>query len=367
MPLSLDAVFAALATDPLAESVQIVAAASLTPPQAFSPLLPFTSTRPLLVCGMEDKPGLQRVQATLLVAYPADHQVQLVAGPAVSAITLGALGAAQPAPDLCAYLAAQPVLSAVRSLDTLREITARLRAPDGCPWDRQQTHESLKPFVLEETYEVLEALDTGDRAELCEELGDLLMQVMIHSQIAMENSEFTLDEVLAGICSKLIRRHPHVFGDVQVSGTHDVLRNWQTIKQGEKKTNGDEPPPSLLGSVPVQLPALSYAQAMQERAGRLGFMRPPDDVASRAAAGIAAVQHAGSGQERQAAFGDLLFTVTQLGRWLGIDAEEALRLANRRYRERFMAVEAECRKRGLAMSNLDEDERQLLWHDTYEG
>jgi tetrapyrrole methylase family protein/MazG family protein len=364
MPFALDAVFTALGVDPLAQGVQIVNAAHITPPQAFSPTLPFVSTRPLLICGLAAQAQIESVQAALLTIYPGDHPLRLVAGATVTDGAIGVLAQVAPQQALCAYIPALPILDAVRTFDALREITARLRAPDGCPWDRQQTHESLKPFVLEETYEVLEALDSGNRAELCEELGDLMMQVMFHSQVAVENGEFTLNDVLAGISSKLLRRHPHVFGDVQVSGAQDVLRNWQSIKQAEKKNDGNEAPPSLLGSVPVQLPALAYAQAMQERAARVGFLRQGAAALQRAADTLDRLGAGKASAEALEEYGDVLFSLVLVARWLGIEAEEALRLANRRYRQRFMAVEALCRQRGLDVQTLDEQEREHLWQET---
>jgi tetrapyrrole methylase family protein/MazG family protein len=361
MPLALDSIFASLNIDPLAEGVQIVAAAQVKPPQPFVPLLPFSVTRPLLICGLDSVELAQSVQTALRAAYPAEHTVQLVSTGKVTPSAVQGMGVVHPAPDLCAYLPALPVLAAVRTFDALCEITARLRAPDGCPWDRQQTHESLRSFVLEETYEVLEALDSGNRQELCEELGDLMMQVMIHSQVAAEAGEFEIGDVLAGISSKLMRRHPHVFGDVQVSGAQEVLRNWQSIKQAEKKVSGaNEPPPSLLGGVPVQLPALAYAQAMQERAGRIGFMQPAADLAQAIVAQVESLG-AATGAEKEAIYGDVLFHLALLGRAMGVPAEDALRTANARYRQRFVAVEKACRARGLDMSALSEQDRRDLW------
>jgi tetrapyrrole methylase family protein / MazG family protein len=361
MPSLLDSVFATLHIDPLDAGVQIVPAAQIAAPAPFSSLVPFASTRPLLICGLADRATLLRVQAALRTLYPDNHELRVVSGEAVVTGTVAQLDQALPGAGLCAYLPAQPVLAAVRSFDTLREITARLRAPDGCPWDRQQTHDTLKPFVLEETYEVLEALDSGNRAELCEELGDLIMQVMIHAQVGIENGEFDINDVLAGISGKLMRRHPHVFGDVQVSGAQEVLRNWQSIKQAEKKSNGDEPPASLLGGVPVQLPALAFAQAIQERAGRVGFLQATAEAAQTAGAALAAMQQAQTADETFAAYGDLLFALALLGRRLGVAAEDALRMANQRNSARFKAVEALCRERGLDMQALDETQRSALW------
>ena len=360
MPLNLDALFATLAIDPLADGVQIVACSAIVTVQPFAPLLPFMPARPLLVCDVAGDEALARVSATLASAYPPDHAVSATTGHSMTVVPLAALASLVPAPGLCLYLPALAALAAVRSFDTLQGITARLRAPGGCPWDREQTHESLKPYVLEETYEVLDALDTGDRPALCEELGDLLMQVMIHSQIASESDVFDIGDVLEGISTKMIRRHPHVFGDVQVRSAHDVLRNWQSIKQAEKPANSDGYPKSMLGRVPAQLPALAYAQAVQERTARMGF-RPAQDVAASLPAAIAEVGAAGTEAGRLEAYGDLLFAVVQLGQLLDIEAEEALRMANRRFRARFEAVERLARQRGLDAGSLDSAQRDELW------
>ena len=371
MTLSLDSIFTALGVDPLSDGVQVVAAAQVQSPQPFAPLVPFVATRPLLVCGLADAESLQRTQAALLSCYPPEHALRLVKKGGVGQITVVALGQAEPAADLCAYAPALPVLSAVHGFDCLRQITARLRAPDGCPWHREQTHESLKHAVLEETYEVLEALDSGNGQELCEELGDLLMQVMMHAQIAGESGDFAIGDVLAGISSKLMRRHPHVFGDVQVDNAQDVLRNWQSIKQAEKKRKGDEAPPSLLGGVPVQLPGLAYAQAIQERAARVGFMRPSPDIVKTIHEGIDGALAAQTHEDRLAMYGEILFKLALWGGWfkqsgLNVSAEEALRMANQRYRERFMRVEALCRARGRDVSSLTDEERASLWNEAEE-
>lgn len=363
MQWSLDSIFATLGIDPMAEGVQIIAASKLKLPEPFAPLLPFVPTRPLLICGLTDEATVKRVHAVLLTVYPADYLLTIVAAGAASEGRLDSLNQTPPSPHLCLYLPAQNSLAAVRSFDTLREITARLRAPNGCPWDRQQTHESLKPFLLEETYEVLEALDSGNRQDLCEELGDLLMQVMIHAQVAAEAGEFDVTDVLAGIASKLVRRHPHVFGNVQVSGAQEVLRNWQSIKQAEKQANGEGALPSLLGGVPQQLPALAYAQAIQERAGRIGFLLPDEQVVYRISELMEVIAQAESYEHKITAYGDLLFALVQIARWLGVDAEEALRLANARIRRRFEAVEELCYQRGIDLHGLSSEQRERLWKE----
>jgi len=362
---SLNAVFAALRLDTQAVAVQIVPAARLAPPQPFAPLLPFAVTQPLLVCGLADAPTLARAQATLLTAYPPDHEAKLIAGSAVSTVSVGTIAQHRPAPDLCIYLPPLDILDAASTFDALRYITARLRAPGGCPWDREQTHESLKPYLLQETYEVLDALDSGDLIKLREELGDLLMQVMIHAQVAAEAGTFDIGDVIAGIASKLVRRHPHVFADVRVSGAREVLRNWEQIKQAEREGNGEDGAgQSLLAGVPAHLPALACAQDMQERAARAGFDWPSiegalSDVA-RQAADLPQAQTHGEKLDR---LGDLLFSLVGVARRLEVDAEEALRLTNRRYRQRFTAMEALCRQRGLALNGLPYEEQKRLWEE----
>ena len=360
MPLKLDALFAALGVDPVADGVQIVPCGAMAPVQPFAQVLPFTPSRPLLICNVADEEGLARVGATLASAYPPKHPVSATTSHGVTVASLSQLTAIKAEQGLCLYLPALDGLAATRSFDTLQAITARLRAPGGCPWDREQTHDSLKPYVLEETYEVLDALDTGDRAALREELGDLLMQVMIHSQIASESDGFDIGDVLEGIATKMIRRHPHVFGDVQVGSSRDVLTNWQAIKQTEKPANEDGSPKSMLGRVPAQLPALAYAQAVQERTARIGF-RPAQEANANLSAAFAALDTAGTEAGRLQAYGDVLFAIVQLGQALDLEAEEALRMANRRYREHFEAVERIARQRGLDMASLDSTQRQELW------
>lgn len=363
--LKIDTVLAALGLDTLAAPLQIVPAAQLTPPGPFGPPLPFVPTRPLLIAGLEQAATLARVQSLLQSVYPADHPVRLVRDGAVAEAALSELGMRRPAAGLCAYLAPLAMLENVRSFEALRYITARLRAPGGCPWDRQQTHESLKPYVLEETYEVLEALDSGLMDKVCEELGDLMLQVMIQSQVAVEAGEFSIDDVVGSISAKLVRRHPHVFGDVTVSGAGEVLRNWEAIKQGERKAaNGagtSSAETSFLAGVPAQMPALAYAQRIQERAGRAGFDAAGDLLAQ--AAQLEAAQTAAQKAER---YGELLFAAVTIGRRLGVNPEDALRLANRRFRERFIAMERLAEERGKTLSNTPPDEQRKLWVEVQE-
>ncbi|MFH1002711.1 MAG: nucleoside triphosphate pyrophosphohydrolase [Chloroflexota bacterium] len=239
---------------------------------------------------------------------------------------------------------------------TLVAIIARLRAPDGCPWDREQTHASVRDSLLEECYEVLEALDEGEAGRLCLELGDLLMQVVFHAQIAAEAGEFRLADVIRGINEKLVRRHPHVFGAARVNGSDEVRHNWEAIKKEER--GGDI---SMLASVPRQLPALTYSQEVQGRAARAGFdWEDTAGVIDKLVEEVDEYRRAEDPAEKEAEFGDVLFTLANIARREGIDLEAALRRANRRFYRRFSGMEALCRRRGLTFGKLSFDQQNAL-------
>ncbi len=242
---------------------------------------------------------------------------------------------------------------------TLVEVIARLRAPDGCPWDRKQTHTSLRENLLEECYEVLEALDEGDSGKLGEELGDLLMQIVLHSQIATEAGEFELGDVISSINTKLIRRHPHVFGSLKVKGAEEVVHNWEVLKQGERGADS-----SMLESVPKQMPALGYSQEIQRRVAQIGFdWEDIDGVIDKLAEEVGEFKRAGSQERRAEEFGDLLFTLANIARRLGIDLEAALRQANQRFYQRFTYMEEVCRQRGINLAEMSFDEQNILWEE----
>lgn len=241
----------------------------------------------------------------------------------------------------------------------LVDILARLRAPDGCPWDRKQTHASLRENLLAECYEVLEALDEGDSAKLSDELGDLLMQIVLHAQIASEAGEFGLGEVIANINTKLIHRHPHIFGTKKVRDAEEVALNWEELK-GEER----EPDASILESVPKQMPALGYSQEVQRRAAHLGFDWKDDSgVIDKMAEEVGEFQRADSPEQKAEEFGDLLFTLANIARRMGTDLEAALREANRRLYKRFSYMESVCRKRGLNFGELSFNEQNALWEE----
>jgi len=239
------------------------------------------------------------------------------------------------------------------TVDRLREIVSRLRAPDGCPWDREQTHASLRGALIEECYEVIEAIERADDANLKEELGDLLLHVVMHSQMAGERSAFTLEEVAAGICDKMIRRHPHVFGDKLAKDSAEVLRNWEQIKKEEKKSRSGR-----LDGLPTSMPALLRAQNAQKKAGRAGFDWPDaGPVFEKLEEEVAEVRKAladGDARAVEDEVGDILFTAVNLARKLHVDAETSLASATNRFIRRFEAVERELGDRKMEETPLAE-------------
>jgi len=240
----------------------------------------------------------------------------------------------------------------------LVDIIAKLRGPTGCPWDRKQIHSSLKPHLLEECYEVLEAIDRGDPQELCSELGDLLMQIVLHAQIAAEEGHFDINEVSQRISAKLIHRHPHVFGAVKAEDAQEVVHNWQVLKREE---GGQE---SILSGLPRGMPALAYSQAIQRRAAAVGFdWKGADDIVDKLVEEINEVREATDNAERTSEFGDLLFTLANVARWLDMDLEDALRQANQRFYQRFNCMEELCRARGVDLSSLPIEEQDRLWEE----
>ncbi len=246
----------------------------------------------------------------------------------------------------------------------LRRIVARLRAPGGCPWDREQTHASLRTALVEETYEVLAAIDARDDANLCEELGDLLLHVTMHAQMASETETFTFDDVARGVAEKMIRRHPHVFGADQAADSAAVLLKWDEIKRREKGAAADA---SLLEGLPASLPALMRAQKAQAKAGKVGFDWPEvaqvlakvreevDEVAAELSADPPDADRVAD------EIGDLLYAAVNLARWQKLDAETTLHRATDKFVRRFRRMEAELRARGQRWEELPFEEMDALW------
>ena len=251
---------------------------------------------------------------------------------------------------------------------SLIDVVARLRGPGGCPWDAEQTHESLKRNLLEECYETLEAIDAGEPMELAEELGDILVQVAFHADIARQAGHFDIADVLTAINRKLIRRHPHVFGDGSAVsdgtiGARQVERNWEQLKAEERRQSGKQEP-SAMDSVPAALPALTAAQLMQDRAARFGFdWDDVDGVLDKLVEEIAEFRAADTPEERIDEFGDVLFALVNLARWSGIHAEDALRQANGKFRNRYQAMERLASEREQDFAALPLDDKEALWQE----
>ena len=252
----------------------------------------------------------------------------------------------------------------------LVELISRLRAPGGCPWDREQTHESLKPMMLEEAYEAVEAIDEGNDEELKGELGDLLLQVVFHSQIATEENRFTIAEVIERISSKMIRRHPHVFGEDTAQTTGEVLRNWETIKAAELEAKGKRADQgSMLDSVSTKLPAVMEAFQMTTKVSRVDFDWPDvPSVLEKLDEEVEELKQAVGGEqpthkEIAGEVGDLLFVAVNVARLLGIDPESALKTSNRKFRRRFRYIEDRLREQGRKPADSDHIEMDALWDE----
>ncbi|MCA9981425.1 MAG: nucleoside triphosphate pyrophosphohydrolase, partial [Anaerolineales bacterium] len=255
-----------------------------------------------------------------------------------------------------------PPLPRRSDVSALAEAVATLRGPGGCPWDQKQTPQTLRTGLLEETAEVLDALDRDDPDNLREELGDLLLNILMQTQLATEDGLFTLSDVVGDIYAKIVRRHPHVWGEVDAADETAVLANWEAIKAEEKPQKIG--PISLLENIPTALPALAYSQKMQKRVRKVGFdWTDIAGVYAKLQEEVAEVQAAQTDHERQAELGDLLFITVNLAHWLGVDAEIALREANLRFGRRFRLVEQMAQERNLTLPDMDEASLTALWHE----
>jgi tetrapyrrole methylase family protein/MazG family protein len=292
--------------------------------------------------------------------YPADHRVGrfgVADGTTVGELTQDALRAPIYLPPVAPELA-------VASPWGMPYISARLRRPDGCPWDREQTHESLRNHLLEEAYEVYDALAAGATPGLAEELGDLWLQVVLHAQLAAEEGVFDLTDVEAAIASKIVRRHPHVFGDAEVRTASDVNRQWERIKEAERasSTEGEPGTRGALEGISRSLPALAASQEMQERAANIGYDWPSlDGVLDKVTEELAEIRAAATAEQRAEEFGDLLMVLVNVARKQDIEAEAALRAANDKFRRRFASVERLAAERGVMLRELSFAALDELW------
>ena len=246
------------------------------------------------------------------------------------------------------------------TFDGVLQLLERLRGPNGCPWDRKQTHKSMTEMLLEECYELIEAIEEDNVDEMVEELGDVLFHVAFQARMAEEAKEFTHGQVFEALIGKLVRRHPHVFGDAQADDAEQVIANWDAIKRDEKQ-GGDD---SILDGLPRHMPALAYAQSVQGRAARTGF--DWDDISgalAKVVEELGEIDDAQSDEQKEHELGDLLFSIVNASRWMGIEAESALRHANGRFYRRFTAMERFSRERDLDFAELPLDQKEALWQE----
>ena len=364
----------------LAEGLQVIAAERLIGS-------PLEASRPLLIVPLavlragpagdaatasaaplpgRNGPGGTEPLAVLRRLYPADHPVGRIG--LAEPTTVGELTAADLGGAL--YLASLAPEVALAGPWAMPWISARLRQPDGCPWDQEQTHASLRKHLLEETYEVYDALEAGATPALAEELGDLLLQVILHAQLAAEAGVFDLTDVHVALATKIVRRHPHVFGDAEVATAGDVNRQWERIKAAERAAaaggtpEGDAAPQpnSALDGISGSLPALAASQEMQERAANLGYDWPSmDGILDKVVEETQELREATTNTHWAEEFGDLLFVLVNVARRQGVEAEAAMRAANAKFRRRFASVERQAAARGVALRDLDFAALDTLW------
>jgi tetrapyrrole methylase family protein / MazG family protein len=367
-PSFLDTLFVRLRLDPVG-GLEVVDAYRL------EERLP-SGALPLVVMQVHDRTVASRVKLALMERYPDEHPVTLVRAASVQgeervqSMRLFEIDRHEWVDYLTSlYLPPLPPPQDGQAdprrwsdprwpLDPLVRVMARLRGPGGCPWDREQTHRSLVPYLLEEAYETLEAVESGDPAVLKEELGDLLLQVAFHAQIASEAEQFTMHDIVEEITAKLVRRHPHVFGDVHAPTAADVTRNWEAIKRQEK---GGSEADSLMDGIDAGMPALSRAATVQKKAARVGFdwedeRGPADKVREELSEVLAAPVG-----EREEEVGDLLFACVNLARTLKVDPETALARTTVKFMRRFRFIEREAQKEGRKLAEMSLTEMDLLW------
>lgn len=326
------------------------------------PYPPIEPDRPLLIVGFYHADLLAPVQHNLRKIYPDSAEIQLHPGRLSETSTLAAFNPPPSAygPNTFLFLPPCPQRT---GMTRFQNTIAHLRAPNGCPWDREQTHHSLRRYLLEETYEVLAALDAGDWPELAEELGDLLLQIVLHAQIGQDEGNFQMTEVLQHINAKMLRRHPHVFGSVEVANSTEVTDNWAVIKAREKAAKGHTPDfKSVLNDIQPALPALAQALEVSKRAVKLGFeWDTVEEIYHKLLEEAQEITTASTPGHLEAEIGDFLFTAVNLARKLNVDAESALRGTNQRFIKRFQRVEQLAQAQNQDLSTLTVAEWLELW------
>jgi tetrapyrrole methylase family protein / MazG family protein len=344
---------------------------------------PYPPEVPALLTNVHSRDLALHLKSILLTTYPKEHVVYLVEGEEKKEERIETLSSDSFPENTSFYI---PPLGEGTSFESFAEIIAHLRAPNGCPWDREQTHESLRKHLLEESYEAISAIDSGDFDDMREEFGDLLLQVVLQSQIANEEGQFNINQVIQGIHSKIVRRHPHVFGDLELEGVDGVLANWEKLKEKERREKkeksetlaphahrpgasvpesaGEKEERGLLDGVPLALPSLSQAQEYQDRAARVGFdWADIEGVLDKVREEIEEIKGAETDFELASEIGDLLFALVNVARWKHVDAESALRGTNLKFKKRFGYVEQGAKKQGRDLSSLSLDEMESLWQE----
>jgi tetrapyrrole methylase family protein / MazG family protein len=363
----LDALFATLKIDPI-EGFQLIDATSFQGDE-------WQLTKHTIFCQVYDSFIASEVKLTLMEQLPDDYPVYIVTAAGskeekVTKIPLYELDRAMTLNNLTSVYV-PPVREEkllYHRFETLRRVIATLRGPNGCPWDRKQTHESLKRYLLEEAYELFEAIDENDDEHMIEELGDVLLQVMLHAQIGEDEGMFSIDDVIRGITEKMIRRHPHVFGDITVENAEQVVENWQRIKEKEKKDR----PASLLDDVPKSLPNILKAYEFQKKAAKVGFdwddVQPMWEKVEEEIAEFKreALEEENARSRLISEFGDILFALINIARYYDINPEDALHTTNRKFYQRFSYIEEQARKSGVALTSLSLAELDRFWEEAKE-
>ncbi|MDQ3327846.1 MAG: nucleoside triphosphate pyrophosphohydrolase [Chloroflexota bacterium] len=366
---ALEAAYVELGIDPIGYGLQTVDAPELAQllerrPSVVSQFL--NPTLPMLITGIWQHGLAAAVKGFLLASYPPEWLVQLVRaglGELPIQVALEDLDRGARVDHLTTlYVPPLPLDEPGAHFYQLTHIVARLRGPGGCPWDREQTHESIKRNMLEEAYEAVEALDTEDLRAFEEELGDVLMQVSLQCEIAHSDSDFDIGDVVRGLSAKLVRRHPHIFGDLTAHTATEVLANWARIKT-EERTDRGESRPSALDGVPTALPALARAQMISSRAAKTGFdWRDTAEVWRKVREEIQEVEEAHP-EDRLEELGDLVFVLVNWARFQTLEAEEALRRATLKFERRFRELEQRVRGRGKNIHELSSEELDEIWND----
>lgn len=312
-----------------------------------------------LILNIDSAEMAAQVKFVLYAVYAGSHKVSAVGKAGVAETNLSEFGGAELSYPVSLFV---PSLGVGTSFEAFAEIVAHLRAPDGCPWDKEQTHQTLRKHLLEESYETLSALDANDIDGMREEFGDLLLQIVLNSQIAYQDNEFTMTDVMKNIYDKIVRRHPHVFGDLKLDGVDGVLQNWEKLKENERKTKKEDK--GMLDGVPAALPALNQAQEYQDRAARVGFdWAQIDDVLDKVREEIEEIKTAENPEQLKGELGDLFFVLVNLARWRDVDAEAALRETNLKFKRRFGHVEKSAKAQGRNLSDMTLAEMDAFWDE----